>query len=186
MKRSSILCGFFVILMILLVGMTVSAKEEVSYSNGGTLYTDGENEFFINPDDEDRLYKVNLAEKTEECVYDGHVISLVSEQDEIYLLVYDEGTSSVINFDKYDYSVETVTEFDSLITNFSLRADILYYTDNGDVYSYNIENSETVKMSDIGAVDFLVITDSDTIKYYVSYENGGYSENAYTSPVGSQ
>lgn len=157
-----------VITFLIFVGFAVNmvAHAEEGYCNGSDTYSDGAVELFSNSEDEDKLYKLNLLDMSEEKVLDLHVISMLHKGSDIYLLVYIDGKSNLLKFNIQNYSYSTVMEFDTIVTNIALRDNKLYYLDSRNILTYNFENGETAMFIENGDVDLLLFTDYNTLKYY--------------------
>ena len=84
--------------IICLAPLTSATFEDDGYSNGSDVYTYGDVEYYINVEDEDRLYAINLSTMTEHKVLDSHIISMLDGGEWIYLLVYENSASKLVKF----------------------------------------------------------------------------------------
>ncbi len=169
-------------MITVIITITISAyANDNLYSNGTDMYNDGAIEFYSNIDDEDKLYKLNLSDMTEEKVLDEHIISMVNKDNYLYLLVYADGKSNLLKFDTKDYSSLIEKNFNNLVTNIAIRDNILYYVENRCIFSYNVDTKETSILIENYITDFLVFTDYNTFKYYTKADEiSEYSENTYS------
>jgi len=168
------------ITVLLAFSVCVYANNDISYSNGTDVYSNGIIEFYSNRDDEDKLYKLNLSDMTEEKVLDEHIISMVHKDNYLYLLVYANGNSHLVKFDTIDNTYAIEKGFNNLITNIAIRHNVLYYVENGSIFTYNVDTKENSTLIENGITDLIVFTGYNTLKYYTKdNEISEYTENTY-------
>ncbi|MGM9554165.1 MAG: CHAP domain-containing protein [Faecousia sp.] len=146
--------------------MWAAAEAEEYYCNGSDMYNDGTLEYFLNMDDEDKLYVMNLADKTMELVLEEHVISMVYADESLYMLVYRDGTSALVSFDLRTRSAVDMLCFSDVITSIVCRDHTLYYIENGNVVAFNPATGATQLLIDSGDVVHLYFVDYNTLRYY--------------------
>jgi len=170
------------IAVILAISISAYANTDNSYSNGTDMYSDGVVEFYSNIDDEDKLYKINLSDMTEEKVLNEHIISMVNKDQYLYLLTYADEKSNLLKFNVQDNSVFLEKGFDSFVTNIALRDSVLYYVEEQNIFTYNLQTKENSIFIENENVDFIYFTDRNTLKYLVkngsNYDTKIYDFNA--------
>jgi len=172
------------IMIILLLPFSVYAyaNSNNSYSNGTDVYSNGITEFYINTDDEDKLYKLNLSDMKEEKVLDEHIISMVSRDKYLYLLVYSDEKSILLKFDTENYLYDIEKNFDELVTNIVLRDDIIYYTLNQNIMSYDLSKKDNSVLLDNGNISYIYMYDYNTLKFFSkNSDNLGIYDFSYPS-----
>jgi len=162
------------------ISFNVYAYNENSYSNGNDVYSNGDIEIFSNSEDEDKLYKLNLADGTEIKVSEEHVISIVNDKNTLYLLTYDQGNSNLVELNLDNYSTTVIKKFGSLVTNIAKRNNLIYYIENRSIYCINTDDYKTTPFIETNNIDLLLFTDYNTLKYYTISTDGIYNENTYS------
>ncbi len=180
MKKIVITASIIITILLAFI-IPTAANSDGTYSNGTDMYSNGVVEFYSNIDDEDKLYKLNLSDMTEEKVLDEHIISMVNKDNYLFLLSYANGKSNLLKFDINDGTYLIEKEFNTVITNIAIRDDILYYIEDGSIFTYNVETNEDSALINNGITDLLLFTDYNTLKYYTKADGmSEYSENIYS------
>ena len=143
-----------------------SAESEEYYCNGFDMYNDGVLEYFSNSDDEDKLYVMDLTDKSIELVLEEHVISMVYLDESLYMLVYRNGTGALVSFDLSTGSAVDMLCFSDVVTSIACRDHTIYYIENGNAVAYNPANGATQLLIDSGDVAHLYFVDYNTLRYY--------------------
>ncbi len=177
------ICSTIIMIAVILeISISAYANTDNSYSNGTDMYSDGVVEFYSNIDDEDKLYKINLSDMTEEKVLNKHIISMVNKDQYLYLLTYEDEKSNLLKFNMQDNSVSIEKNFDSFVTNIALRDCVLYYVEEQTIFTYNLQTKENSIFIENENVDFIYFTDRNTLKYLVkngsNYDTRIYDFNA--------
>ena len=137
-----------------------ASAECVPFSNGTDSVTVGGVEYFIDADNEDNLCT------NEDVLLEEHIISLAKSHTIIYMLVYENGASSLSSFDTRDKTFKTLVLFESLVTSFAVLNQNIYFVLEGDIAFYNIfaEKTEILKAS--CDAELLYFSSPLTLKYY--------------------
>ena len=159
------------ITVLLAFSVCVYANNDISYSNGTDVYSNGIIEFYSNMDDEDKLYKLNLSDMTEEKVLDEHIISMVHKDNYLYLLVYANENSNLLKFDIQDNSVSVEMNFDKLVNNIVLRDYVIYYVKEQKIFAYDLLTKDNDALVTKENVDYIYFTEYNTLKYLVESDN---------------
>lgn len=168
------------IVFIIILGVSISAyaSNQGTYSNGSSMYSNGSVEFYSNIDDEGKLYKIDLSDMSEEKVLDEHVISMVSKDKYLYLLIDADNKSNLLKFNIENYSFSIEKEFDTFITNMAIRDNILYYLEEERVFAYNVDTNDVDIIIEDENIDFIYFTEFNTLKYLIK-NNSGYDTKIY-------
>ncbi len=159
------------ITVLLAFSVCVYANNDISYSNGTDVYSNGIIEFYSNRDDEDKLYKLNLSDMTEEKVLDEHIISMVHKDNYLYLLVYANENSILLKFDIQDNSASIEMIFDEPVNNIVLRDNVIYYVKEQKIFAYHLLTKDNDALVTKENVDYIYFTEYNTLKYLVNSDN---------------
>ena len=169
-----------IVLLTLCMSIGVSAYSDEYYSNCTDMYSVQSYEYYINGDDEDRLYRIDLSDMSENMIYNEHIISLVGKGNNLYMLVYEDGNSKLIELNTDSLSKTVLCEFKDLVTNMSVRDNVIYYIENGSVYTFDLNSHKSKEFLHGDAINFMVITDYNTLKYYTKFaDSQNYDEKTY-------
>ena len=180
--RKIIYSTIIMIAVILALSISAYANTDNSYLNGTDTYSDGVVDFYSNIDDENKLYKLNLSDMTEEKVLNEHIISMVNKDQYLYLLTCEDEKSNLLKFNMQDNSVSIEKSFSSFVTNIALRDSILYYVEEQNIFTYNLQTKENSIFIENENIDFIYFTEWNTLKYLVKngskYDTKIYDFNA--------
>ena len=165
----------FITLLVLCCAFTAEAKD---YENGSDVYRYGDTEFYSNIEDEDKLYKINLVDMSEEKLLEDHIISIIGKEDRLYLLAYNNGKSNLMCYNTSNGEYKLLEAFDNLITNISMQNDIFYFIQDKNIMSYDGDSITYVIGN--GDVDLMFFTENNILKYYSQSQIGEYVEHTYT------
>lgn len=137
-----------------------ASAECVPFSNGTDSVTVSGVEYFIDADNEDNLCT------NEDVLLEEHIISLAKSHTIIYMLVYENGASSLSSFDTRDKTFKTLVLFESLVTSFAVLNQNIYFVLNGDIAFYNIVTARTEILKASCDAELLYFSSPLTLKYY--------------------
>ena len=181
MKR---MISFFLVLVMLVAMLpqisfgVFATVNEHTYCNGTDYFETNDGcEYFINSDDEDRLYKITGG--TEELVLDEHVILLVNANEVAYLVVYSDEACKLVAFNVNSHVTSDVYTFPAIVSNIALKDNELLYTLGGAAYSLNLStmSSTVVQESDVATLYF----DSDNSLQFLSASGVEMVQNESTN-----
>lgn len=168
---------FFPIILAFLLLFSVSVYANTqTYCNGGSMFCLDNVEYYIQSEDEDKLYSFDLASKTEEKILDEHIISMVCQKDCLYLLAYEDSKSKLLCLQPSTDTLREMTKLNTVVSSIALRGTALYYVQDGDIYMYDTESNENTLFLSNGNTRFLMLSDENTLTYYTqSADAEGYT-----------
>ena len=171
--------------ILLVVLLTVSLLPQVSiislavetegvYCNGTDYFVaeDG-TEFFINSDDEDKLYQITPSGEVSLAV-DEHTILLVNNGDTAYLVVFRNEECKLVRFDASSGNSSDIYTFPDAVCNIALRSNELLYTLDGAAYALNLATMGLSVLKESG-INTIYFDENDDLAYVSSSNNDNSS-----------
>ena len=143
---------------------TVETGEEFAvetqdfFANGKTSIEMNGVIYFINNDDEDKLYKYSQSSPIHELVLDKHITTLVESDianNEIYLVEYIDGKTQLLKMNTLSNETEEVVHFQGVVTNICIRNNTIFFVDNNRILYYDNNQCKTlVDLDNVATVFF--------------------------------
>ena len=146
-----------------------NVENEVSedYMNGADSCLYKGKEYFCNRDDEDKLYVIETKTGAMRLVMNEHIITILTERNFLYALVYNEDESgSLIRFNMDTESHERIFNFADVITSMARRERDIYFATNDGVMKMDVTKCALSKLIAGNSISTLYFSDADTLKYY--------------------
>lgn len=163
----------------LFAGRKAYADNSGDFANGTDTAVISNTEYFINADDEDRLYF--STQSGSKLILNEHIITLIPHGSLIYLLIYENEHSTLSVFNTVDSSLNTVIEFENTVTSLARCGSILYFVLNGSIEFYNTSTKTFCTFKAASNIQFVYFTDAHTLKYFDGTGIKGISLNGKTS-----
>ncbi len=152
-------------MLILFSGKTASAQYDYSdFANGTDTAFVSNTEYFINADDEDKLYAY-MGNKAE-LILDEHIITLIEHNTLIYLVIYRNDSSLLAVYDTTKATFDTLLEFDGIINSIARSENIIYYASNGNIEFYDTDSKTSGTFKADSNIQFIYFSDAVTLKFF--------------------
>lgn len=172
--------AFMMGVLLMLFSINAFAAED-SYSNGTDVAVTLNGEYYINIDDEDKLYYKETSSHQEVKILDNHVMSIVSDSNgNLYLLVYVNGGTDLVFFNTSTHEHYLLCSFDYVITNMSARKDELYIKTNIGIQHYDLETNALDTLVENSNIDFMYFSNYETLLYYSKSNDNEYDICTYS------